>query len=322
MTRTGHPCANGRNEAMVQRIRAAPVDSSLRFAVAGDSGAWPDPTAEAIFGQLVHQVAALEPLPVFFANLGDFAGPGTFDRHERYLELVEALPIPDLCIVGNHDLDDPDAPETFERVHGPMNFEFGHGHTRFVAIHGQPGVAGEIVVPGVGSPEGTQGPRDDDLAFLDRSLQRAAEPNRVVLTHMPPHLDGHYAPHTDWGFKQREQEFLDLLQTHHVNLVVSAHGLAFDHHVHEGIHFVMSGGGGTGLCSHRTGICSEGAGRPEDRGALFHFVELTVHAHGAVSGRVVQAFAGRAAPARISFGDPTGQRMPARQARRAPTEQP
>ena len=313
---------NGRNEVMIQRIRAAPVDSSLRFAVAGDSGAWPDPTAEAIFGQLVRQIAALDPLPVFFANLGDFAGPGTLDRHQRYVELVEPLPIPDLCIVGNHDLDDPDGPATFERFHGPMNFEFAHGHTRFVAIHGQPGIAGEIVVPGVGSPEGTQGPRDEDLAFLDRSLHRAGEPHRVVLMHMPPHLEGHYAPHTDWGFKQREKEFLDLLQTHGVSLVVCAHGLAFDHHVRDGIHFVMSGGGGTGLCSHLSGICTEGAGRPEDRGALFHAVELTIHDRGAVSGRVIQAFADQAVPARFSFGDSAGQEMPTGRARRSPAERP
>jgi len=261
---------NGRNEVMVQRIGAAPLDSSLRFAVAGDSGAWPDPTAEAIFGQLVRQIAALDPLPVFFANLGDFAGPGTLDRHERYLELVEPLPIPDLCIVGNHDLDDPDGPETFERVHGAMNFEFGHGHTRFVAVHGQPGIAGEIVVPGVGSPEGIQGPRDEDLTFLDRSLQRADEPHRVVLMHTPPHLDGHYAPHADWGFRQREGEFLDLLRTHNVSLVVCAHGLAFDHHIHDGIHFVMSGGGGT--ASARTDAASaptaRGGPRTEGRSSI------------------------------------------------------
>jgi hypothetical protein len=63
----------------------------------------------------------------------------------------------------------------------------------------------------------------------------------------------------------------------------------------------MSGGGGTGLCSHYRGVCTEGDGRPEDRGALFHFVELVVSEAGAVSGRVHQAFAPPGAP-RITFG--------------------
>jgi hypothetical protein len=267
----------------------------VRFVVAGDSGAWPDPTADAIFAQLVRQVAALDPAPAFFANLGDFAGPGTPDRHEAYLRLVEPLGVPDLCVVGNHDLDDPGGRDTFERVHGPWNFTFAHGHTRFVALHAAPGEVGEVVV------EGSAGPREEDLAFLDATLREAAEPNRVVLMHMPPHLDGHYAPHADWGFEEREREFLDLLRRHRVGLVCCAHGLAFDTVVRDGVRFVMSGGGGTGLCSHYAGVCTQGEGRPEDRGALFHAVELTVAESGAVSGRVLQAFA-PAGASRLAFG--------------------
>ena len=118
---------------------------------------------------------------------------------------------------------------------------------------------------------------------------------------MPPHLDDHFAPHAVWGFKQREAEFLAVLQRHDVKLVCCAHGLAFDHHVHEGIHFVMSGGGGTGLCSHFNGVCTEGSGRPEDRGSLFHVVEITVRESGAVSGRVIQAFEPSGSAARLSF---------------------
>jgi len=291
---------SARNELMARRIEAAPVTYPLRFVVAGDSGAWPDPTAEAIFAQLVRQVAALDPAPLFFANLGDFAGPGTLERHERYIKLVEPLQVPSLCIVGNHDLDDPVGPGSFARVHGPANFEFGHGHTRFVAIHAEPGFAGQVEVPGTGTAAGTEGPREEDLAFLDRSLSAAPEPHRVVLMHMPPHLDGHYAPHADWGFKRREREFLDLLGRHDLNLVVCAHGLAFDHHLRDGIHFVMSGGGGSGLCSHFHGICTEGTGRPEDSGALFHAVELAIEEDGALSGRVIQAFADSA---RFGFRD-------------------
>jgi hypothetical protein len=117
---------------------------------------------------------------------------------------------------------------------------------------------------------------------------------------MPPHLGGRYAPHEDWGFRPREREFLALLRTHGVRLVVAAHGLAFDHCVHEGIHVVMSGGGGTGLCSHLRGICTEGDGGPEDRGALFHAVELSVAPDGTVAGRVLQAF-DRPGAARFSF---------------------
>jgi hypothetical protein len=291
-----------RNREMAGRIGAAPAGDVVRFVVAGDSGAWPDPTAEAIFASLVSQVAALDPAPAFFANLGDFGGPGTRDRHEVYLRAVEPLAVPDLCVVGNHDLDDPSGADVWAEVHGPTNFTFGRGHVRFVVLHAEPGVVGEVDVPGAGTPEGCVGPRDDDLAFLADALAAAGEPHRVVLMHMPPFLDGHYAPHEDWGFRQREAEFRELLRRYDVRLVCCAHGLAFDTVVVDGVRYVMSGGGGTGLCSHYAGICTAGDARPEDRGALFHAVELSVAADGAISGRVLQAF-DRAGAARIRFGD-------------------
>jgi hypothetical protein len=277
-----------RNQAMLERIGRAAPGGPVRFAIAGDSEAWEDPTARAIFVGLVERIAHLDPAPAFFANLGDFSGPGTRQRHRDYLDVVERLPVPNICVVGNHDLDDSEGWDNFTSVHGPVNFSFAVGHTRFVVIHSEPGVVGRMDVE-VGA-EGTEGPRAGDLEFLDRALAAAAEPNRVVLMHMPPHLGGRYAPHEEWGFKQREAEFLSLVRTHEVSLVCCAHGLAFDHHVADGIHFVMSGGGGTGLCSHMNGICTAGAGHPEDRGALFHAVEMTVSPTGEVSGRVLQAF--------------------------------
>src|SRR4051794_16055511 len=96
---------------MAARIESAPVLYPFSFVVAGDSGAWPDPPSEAIYAQLLRQTAERE--PVFFANLGDFAGPGTRERHADYLRQVEDLPVPNLCVVGNHDLDDPGAREAW-----------------------------------------------------------------------------------------------------------------------------------------------------------------------------------------------------------------
>jgi hypothetical protein len=287
-----------RNLETAARIESAPAAEPVRFAFAGDSGAWADPTADGIFSQLVRQVAALDPPPAFFANLGDFAGPGTPDRHEHYLRLVEPLPIPDICIVGNHDLDDRGGPEAFLAVHGSMNFTFAHGHTRFVALHAQATEPGTIDIDPA-APEGLAGPRDEDLAFLDETLRGAEEPNRVVLMHMPPYMDAHYVPRAEWGFTQREDEFFSLLNEHGVRLVCCAHGLAFDEHVHRGVRVVMSGGGGTGLDSAFRGVGTEGSGSPEDRGSLFHAVEIAIAESGAVSGRVLQAFG---AP-RGHFGD-------------------
>jgi hypothetical protein len=279
---------------MAERIGATPVRYPFSFVIAGDSGAWADPTADGIYRQLLRQVAGLDPAPVFLANLGDFAGPGTPERHQHYLELVRDLPVPDVCVVGNHDLDDPGALQAWEQVHGPTSFSFAYGHTRFVAIN-----SGRAVE----TPEGTVGPDDEALAFLDHSLVTAAEPHRVVLMHIPPHLEGRLAPHPEWGFSLGEPAFLELVRRHHVELVCCAHALLFDQHVRDGTRFVVSGGGGTALCSHLRGVCTAGPGHPEDRGALFHAVELTVTEAGAVSGRVLQAFDPVDGHARITFGD-------------------
>lgn len=281
-----------RNPLMAERISRSPIRYPFSFVIAGDSGAWPDPTADAIFSQLIVQTARLRPAPLFFANLGDFAGPGTIERHEHYLRLMEELPVPDVCIVGNHDLDDPGAPAAWARIHGPTNFQFAYGETRFIAIDAAPSE----------TPEGTDGPDDEALAFLAHSLEAAAEPHRVVLMHAPPQFGGRYDPHPEWGFNVREQAFLELVRRHDVGLVCSAHALLFDHHVHRGTHFVVSGGGGTAICSHLRGVCAAGEGRPEDRGALFHAVEITVAEDGSISGRVLQAFDPVEGHARLRFG--------------------
>jgi hypothetical protein len=75
-----------------------------------------------------------------------------------------------------------------------------------------------------------------------------------------------------------------------VRLVCCAHGLAFDRHEREGVLFVMSGGGGSGLCSHFRGVCTQGLGHPEDRGSLYHAVEIAISESGEISCRVLQAF--------------------------------
>src|SRR3954453_13805971 len=107
-----------RNGEMVRRIEDLDAEEPLRFAIAGDSGAWSDPTADAIYAEIIRQVQQLA--PAFFVNLGDFAGPGTRDRHERYLDLVAPLTIPNICVVGNHDLDDAEGRGVWEQIHGPM----------------------------------------------------------------------------------------------------------------------------------------------------------------------------------------------------------
>ncbi len=125
-----------------------------------------------------------------------------------------------------------------------------------------------------------------------------------MLMHPPPRFGDRLDPHPEWGFSVREQEFLELVHRHRVTLVCSAHALLFDQHLHRGTRFLVSGGGGTALCSHlRGGMCASDDGLPADRGSLFHAVRIVVGEAGEVSGRVLQAFDPVAGRARLTFGD-------------------
>jgi 3',5'-cyclic AMP phosphodiesterase CpdA len=108
---------HGRNDEMAERIAATRGERPFSFVIVGDTGAWPDPTADAIFTQLLRQAAQRE--PAFIVNLGDLAGPGTPERHAHYLRLVRELEIPNVCLIGNHDLEDAAGGDAWARVHGP-----------------------------------------------------------------------------------------------------------------------------------------------------------------------------------------------------------
>ena len=127
-----------RNAKMIERIESTPVKYPFSFTITGDSGATtspPNQQNDATFSQMLTQMLQLNPKPLFFANLGDFAGPGTMARHQHYLGLADKLTIPNICVAGNHEHDEDENLANYQRVHGPANFTFAYGNTRFVAIN-------------------------------------------------------------------------------------------------------------------------------------------------------------------------------------------
>lgn len=267
-----------RNTIMMARIENRPVKYPFRFIVLGDSAGSPKPvTGDAVFTDLLAQIEQLNPKPVFFVHLGDLAGPGSLDRHEHYLRLVERLTIPNVCLIGNHDHDDPLGIENFQGIHGPCNFQFTYGHTLFVAIK---------------STDIRKGLDEETLAYLEKCLRENEHPHRVILMHMPPNLNLHYTPHdtAQWAFRKSEPEFLAIVKKYDVKLVCCGHLHAYDYYVHDGVSYVVSGGGGQILCSHYGGCFTLKMGTPPHRGSFYHFVEVTVRESGVISGRVIRAF--------------------------------
>lgn len=258
---------------------------NFRFIILGDSAATPRPVGDAIFSEMLSQMERLKPEPLFLANLGDFAGPGTIDRHEHYLRLAERVSLPNICVMGNHDRDEAVGWENFRQVHGPLNFQFTYGHCRFIVLN---------------CHHGSEQTREEDLTYLETCLRDDDHPHRIVLMHMPPNLNNHYSPHSEWGFSKLERQFLSLVKAHDIKLVCCAHVIAYDYYVHDGIPYVVSGGGGWGLCTHFAGECH--GQKPPYRGSFYHFVEIIVQESGAISGRVIQAFEGTRENPAYSFG--------------------
>ena len=265
-----------RNANMIRRIEATPVEYPFRFTFLADNGATPNPVGDAIFSEILRQIDHLEPKPLFCANLGDFAGPGTLDRHHHYLRLVEKLTIPNICLIGNHDQDDDVGLENFKGIHGPVNFRFTYGRTEFFAM-----TCNKAAIE-------RRGPGKGDLEFLEAGLRDCDRPSRVVLMHQPPNLDGHYNPHPELGFLVHEREFLELIETYGVRLVCCGHVIAYDCYRHKGIPIVASGGGGWGLYFPFSGPYT--SQQPPHRGVFYNFVEITVQELGAISGRVISSF--------------------------------
>lgn len=63
-----------RNGAMIARIERAAVRYPFSFVFAGDSGFTPNPAGDAVFQRILGRIGQLQPKPLFFVNLGDFAG--------------------------------------------------------------------------------------------------------------------------------------------------------------------------------------------------------------------------------------------------------
>jgi len=258
-----------RNLMAIRRIQDVPLHYSFRFVMIGDTYTAPSPAAEARFAQLRSQIKQLDPIPLFVVNLGDFAYPGTLSRHEPYCYLIDEFEIPTITIIGNHELDDPSGYENYHRFYGEENFYFDYGNTRFIVIYS---AYGKSVIPGgLGG-----GPRTQDLAFLEDRLKGDTHTNRIVFMHVPPYLGGHYEQYPVAGsFKDKEREFLALVEGYKVKMVGCAHVLAFDKYFYKGVHYLVSGGGGADL-------------RAQGRNIFHHFVLITINKSGQITGNVIK----------------------------------
>ncbi len=283
-----------RNQIMINRIESASIKYPYSFIIAGVNGISPNFAADAIFTELLQQMGQLPEKPIFFANMGDFSGPGSIDRHEHYIHMVDKLTIPNICIIGGHENDDSEGLKNYRTIHGPENFYFFYGNSDFIVIdsnnHRKP-----------------TGPRIDELEFMETCLKESKKEIHIIMMHMPPNLNGHYEPRSgeEWGFKHHEKQFLSILKKYKVSLVCCSHIIGYDYYNYEGIKFVVSGNAGYAIDfdfgrSHREGYAIM-PGVPPHRGSFYHFLKITVNINGQISGKIYRAFEGVTPDAKFGF---------------------
>ncbi|MBI4347600.1 MAG: metallophosphoesterase [Elusimicrobia bacterium] len=241
------------NGVQAARILPAAADETFRIVVIGDAEpgrfAW-----ERVFRPgkdvFARQMAAAQRLaPRVVVQLGDFVSEGTVDQyraHVRYLD--ENVSAPYLTVAGNHDRSHPNGvgdKALYRAVFGSGDSVADVGGWRLVLLD----TADRRMTAA-------------QLAWLDRTLEGAER--SLVFMHVPPAFlrgklkaDGFQAK--GWRddpdgyhpfmafFAQGSAEFGEIARRRRVSRVYVAHIHAFGWARHEGVPYVLTGGGGSPL---------------------------------------------------------------------------
>ncbi len=233
-----------RTERQLRRLARLPSSrgQTARFAVLGDV----EPSRFWIYRKLFNregvferQLAAIQDEPVqFIVQLGDMVEKGEPRRYESFLRRhgrVWRGGKPYLTVIGNHDRSRPNGRShstIYRALFGRANYAFDHAGTRFVAL--------DSSAKRVTSAQ---------LRWLDRALD--APGRKIVFTHMPPvqlSLWGGFGRlHALGGFIGGAREFARVVSRRRVDRVYMGHVHAFGVQDHEGVRYVLTGGGGSAL---------------------------------------------------------------------------
>lgn len=214
-------------------FRTAPGPTSVvRFVTLGDLGTrTPDQYAVAT------QLAATA--HDFVLVTGDVAYPdGRPEDLERnvfsmYGPLMASVPF--FPATGNHDHRTDDAAPFHEAF---ASFDNGgpHAHERWFSFDWGPV---HVVVLD------TEALDRDQLRWLDADLAATRQPWSVVVTHRPPYSTGEHG-----SDRRTRRRLAPILEAHGADLVLSGHDHDYERtHPVDGVHYVVTGGGGVGTRS-------------------------------------------------------------------------
>ncbi len=213
--------------------------AEFRFAVCGDNR-----QGEAVYRGILAQVQ--QDGSAFLINTGDLVNAGTARQFKAFAGLMQGFSIPFYPVPGNHDNADGLLTAYLRYSGAPAaNYAFDYGPAHFALVDSSLG----DVAPSV-------------MAWLAHDLEATRQPLKFVVVHHPP-----FDPAgTDHIMRRGNAQFMQLMAAKGVDWVLAGHIHSFDHAVHDGVHYLITGGAGAPLYPVPA------------RPAFHHYVRFTVRA--------------------------------------------
>ena len=207
-----------------------PQASKIRFVVYGDNQNKRDETC-AGHRKIVTVIRKLQ--PEFVIHMGDLISQDGLKAWGKWwfeptAPLVRNTPI--FPCWGNTEVSHQK--ENWRRIFAlPGNetwYEFTWGNARFIALY-------------------SFGKTREQTAFLEKTLADAAKKDQFVFVyfHVPPYSSGPYGRRQEG--KRYWKTWCPLLEKYKVTAVFHGHEHCYEHAVVNGVHYVITGGGGAGL---------------------------------------------------------------------------
>lgn len=196
------------------------------FAVCGDTR-----SRHAEHRRVVSRIKAAAPR--FLVHTGDLVADGSdMSQWHRFFQIAGPLiaEAPLVSVPGNHE----GRSGNWERLASPngrRSYCFRYGNCFFLCLDTDPEAVSDA----------------SWLSFVYNSLKAAQDASyRVVVIHRPPFT---VMPKRIGSARDLREKLVPLLRRYGVNLVLCGHDHNYQHHVVDGIHYVVTGGGGAPLYS-------------------------------------------------------------------------
>jgi len=199
------------------------------------------PTSHTDVLRIIKEIA-----PDFYINTGDLVERGESDADwdlffEESRDLMKGTTL--FPSLGNHDYHSDDAYNCDEYLNSfslPGNeqwYSFTYGNAYFIALNSN------SISVGIG-------PDSEQYQWLEKELQKAATTSRwqfVFFHHAPYSMGKAHPASADKYVRLVLETFPPLFERYGVDIVFSGHEHSYQHHLVNGVHYVVTAGGGAGL---------------------------------------------------------------------------